>query len=585
MDLAAATILWFSAIALTAMLAIGGILSSKTGQSTDDLLFFYALPVALSLAVVLVLSAGLPQKFFLFIGTYSLAERTYRSWLKVLEKMPGPKWFWTLGVKGALADSIALQNRNEDAENVYKELGDLSQDAGPAAPLLAGASLENYADRLARQNRMLDYAEWKGKFRGANIARRVMSILWLILVVIVAQQVLAFITFHLPISASTLGYLGDYRNADALLRFSRQLDDIRGGANYEFISERLAQNSARWGNLDDARLDYDRLLAGYGWNDRDGLPQSWQNLLRQGDSRLKDISKGALSLYVRLKEAGKSLKLAEQLYVPEDPKIEASSAIRYADVLIGINQSRQAVDYLSRVSLLPQMKGDTPQTMLSLARGTAQMAAKNYDEAEKDFRRALALAEAKGTAEQPARLVGALIGLAEVLGKKGRSAEAGKLLARARSTISGAQSGSGSIAVAADLVEIGRIYKECRLYSEAQQSTEAALKMVEEKTLPSNPALASLRLSLGEIELERGNNEAALADFEMARKLIEKNDLPADHPAVVRSWLDFARVFELLSRPDAASYRKKATDLLTAKPHLKTAEIQSLLSAYFSINE
>lgn len=603
-DLAAATILWFSALVLAAMLAIGGILSSKTGQSNEDLLFFYAVPSALSFIVSLVLAAGLPQKFFLFIGTYSLAERTYRAWLTVLEKMPGPKWLWTLGVKGALADSIAFQMRNEDAENIYKEVGDLSQAAGPAAPLLAGASLENYADRLARQNRMLDYAEWKGKFRGANIARRLMSLLWLMLVVLVAQQVLGFVTFHLPISASTLGYLGQYRSADVLLRISRYLDDIRGGANYEFISERLAQNSARWGNLDQSKIIYDQLLAGYGWTDNEGLPQNWRNLLHQGDSRLRDISKGALSLYVRLREDKKARKLAEQLYLPEDPKVDASGAIRYADVLIGLNEPAQAVDYLSKVLPLPQMKGESQQTMLLLARGNAYTAAHNFTEAEKDLRKALSLAEANGS-EEPTRLVGALLGLSQVLVKEGglsqapvkngepsqapvkngEKTEAGKLLARASDTISGAKIGAGSLAAAGDLAEVGRIYKECKMYSEAKKSFEKSIEMVQDKTSGNNPALAVLYLNLGEIELDRGDNEAALAQFERAKKLIERNHLPVEHPAVVRSWIDFARVSELLARSDAPAYRKKAMDLLATEPHLKTAEIQSLLSAYFSINE
>ncbi len=53
-----------------------------------------------------------------------------------------------------------------------------------------------------RRGAYIDYADWKGVFRGATVSRRIIIVLWLTLTVLAGQMALGHSAQNIPIVAS-----------------------------------------------------------------------------------------------------------------------------------------------------------------------------------------------------------------------------------------------------------------------------------------------------------------------------------------------------------------------------------------------
>jgi len=528
---AAAVILCLASLLFFANFAVSGYFASKMGDNLNNLLLYSIYPALASALVFLVTLADLPRKLFMLIGYYSMLERMARFDIGWREHMRGPKWFWVIGAKGQLADALLLQGKTEEAEKVYYEVAELSKKSGLWASFLVGPSLENYAERLASTGRLLDYGEWKGRFRGATMSRRLIIVLWLTLAVLVGQMSLKYTTQNIPNVASSLSYLSRFELADSLLSAGLQcLQKFNPSAKVEenAFKIKMAQNNVRWGRLADAEQLYLEVL-----------PLS-EILAGKHDSEIRDemsvisLLQELAALKMRRGRPDEALQILEKLYkIYPSPSLLISLSDLYVEegrlkeVEEALQKALKSVPKISDADskLLIQMSVAIRMGRLRLVQGRAA-------DAQSEFDKAMATVK-----EQKGKLdtfkLPLLLGLMEAAHLEGDAKKEETLRTSAIEETMQTVKTSAPLDASVSCHLAAEAMARCKQYAFADQLLSDAMDLIEKATSATNPALAGYYVRRGEMALAQGRVDSAAHLCDKAVKLIGKRALSTEHPAVI----------------------------------------------------
>ncbi len=528
---ASAVILFAASLLFFINFAVGGYFASRMGADLNDLLFYSVYPAILS-AIVLVLTAvDLPGKLFLLVGYYSMLERMARFDLSWREKLPGPKWLLVMGPMGKLADALLLQGKTEEAEKTYYQVAEFSKKAGLWATFLVGPSLENYAERLASTGRLLDYADWKGRFRGATVSRRIIIVLWLTMTVLAGQMALKYTAQNVPTIASYLSYLGRYELADSLLlaglqclrKFNPQAKTEENG-----FKIKMAQNDVRWGRLSDAEQLYLEVLP---LNDI---------LAGKHDAQIRD-EMGALgmlqelaALKMRQGQPDAARKILDKLWKLYP---SASLLITLTDLYLEEGQLKEAEETIARANAAVAKIADPDNKDLirlsaTIRLGRLRMIEKNAASAQTEFNTGLTrVNEVKGKLE--AFRLPFLIGLMEAAHLEGDAKKEANCRTAVLEETLKLEKVKSPLEASVSCHQAAEAMARCQQYPYADQLLIDGMEMIEKATSPTNPAIASYYVRRGEIALAQGNVDAAAHLCQKAVNLINKKTLSSEHPAVL----------------------------------------------------
>lgn len=528
---ASAMILFAASLLFFINFAVGGYFASRMGADLNDLLFYSVYPAILS-AIVLVLTAvDLPGKLFLLVGYYSMLERMARFDLSWREKLSGPKWFLVMGPTGKLADALLLQGKTEEAEKNYYQVAEYSKKAGLWATFLVGPSLENYAERLASTGRLLDYADWKGRFRGATVSRRIIIVLWLAMTVLAGQMALKYTAQNVPTIASYLSYLGRYELADSLLsaglqclrKFNPQAKTEENG-----FKVKMAQNDVRWGRLSDAEQLYLEVLP---LNDI---------LAGKHDAELRD-EMGALgmlqelaALKMRQGQPDAARNILDKLW-----KLYPSPSllITLSDLYLEEGQLKEAEETIARANAAVAKIADPDNKNLirlsaTIRLGRLRMIERNATAAQAEFNTGLTrVNQVKGKLE--AFRLPFLVGLMEAAHMEGDAKKEANCRTAVLEETLKLEKGKSPLEASVSCHQAAEAMVRCGQYPYADQLLIDGMEMIEKATSPTNPAIASYYVRRGEIALEQGNVDAAAHLCQKAVNLINKKTLSSEHPAVL----------------------------------------------------
>ncbi|MCC7527720.1 MAG: tetratricopeptide repeat protein [Candidatus Melainabacteria bacterium] len=528
---ASAVILFAASLLFFINFSVGGYFASRMGADLNDLLFYSVYPAILS-AIVLVLTAvDLPGKLFLLVGYYSMLERMARFDLCSREKLPGPRWFIVMGPMGGLADALLLQGKTEEAEKTYYQVAEYSKKAGLWATFLVGPSLENYAERLAATGRLLDYADWKGRFRGATVSRRIIIVLWLTMTVLAGQMALKYTAQNVPTIASYLSYLGRYELADSLLSAGLQcLRKFNPEAKTEEngFKVKMAQNDVRWGRLSDAEQLYLEVLPL-----RDILAGKHDAQIRDEMGALGMLQELA-ALKMRQGQPDAARKILDKLWKLYP---SASLLITLTDLYLEEGQLKEAEETISRANaavakIVDPDNKDLIRLSATIRLGRLRMIEKNAAAAQAEFNTGLKrVNEAKGKLE--VFRLPFLLGLMEAAHLEGDAKkEANCRTAVLEETLKLAKAKS-PLEASVSCHQAAEAMARCGQYPYADQLLIDGMEMIEKATSPTNPAIASYYVRRGEIALAQGNVDAAAHLCQKAVNLINKKTLSSEHPAVL----------------------------------------------------
>lgn len=550
---AAAAILCGASFLFLVNFIASGYFASKMGEPLNNLLLYSIYPALLSALVLAVTALSLPRKLFVLIGYYSMLERMARFEIAWRENAHGPKWFWVMGAKGQLADALLMQGKTEEAEKVYYDVAELSKKAGLWASFLVGPSLENYAERLASTGRLLDYGEWKGRFRGATTSRRIIIVLWLAMTVLAGQMALKYTSQNIPNIASSLSYFSRFELADSLLSAGLKcMEEFNPNAKVDqnAFKLKMAQNNVRWGRLADAEelylqvLPLDEILAG------------------KHDAEIRDemsvigLLQELAALKVRRGRPDEALKIFEKLY-----KIYPSPSllISISDLYVEEGRLKDAEDTLAKAEKSVAKISDPDSKFLiqmsTLIRmGRLRLAQKNAADAEVQFNTALTkVNEQKGKLDSFKLPI--LLGLMEAayMASDAKKKELWRNSVLEETMLLEKKLPPLDASVSCHLA--AEAMARCEQYPIADQLLIDAMTFIEKATSPTNPALAGYLVRRGEIALAQGRVDSAAHLCDKAMKLINKRTLSTEHPAVLdASALAGKDALKLKMTDEAASF-------------------------------
>lgn len=530
---AAAVILCFASFVFLVNFIAGGYFASKMGDSLSNLLLYSIYPAILSALILVLTALDLPRKLFMLIGYYAMLERMARFDIALREKARGPEWFWVMGAKGQLADALLLQGKTDEAEKVYYDVAELSKKAGLWASFLVGPSLENYAERLANTGRLLDYGEWKGRFRGATMSRRFIILLWLTFTVLAGQMALKYTAQNIPNIASSLSYLSRYELADSLLSAGLQClqkFNPSGKVEQNAFKIKMAQNDVRWGRLADAEelylevLPLDEILAG------------------KHDAEIRDeMSAIALlqelaALKMRRGRPEDALRILDKLY-----KIYPSPSllISLSDLYVEEGRFKEAEDTLAKAEKsIPKISDADSKLLIQMSTlirtGRLRLLQKNAIAAQAQFNTAYSqVKEQKGKLD--AFKLPILLGLMEAAHLEGDAKKEDSLRTSALEETMLIEKNMPPLDASVSCHLAAEAMVRCGKYPFADQLLIDAMSLIENATSSTNPALAGYYVRRGEIALEQGNVDSAAHLCDKAIKLIDKRNLSSEHPAVLDS--------------------------------------------------
>lgn len=570
LELAATAILLVAAVVFFLNLLVGSYFASRAGQGGEDFLFFYIYPLIISAVIGLWMLLQLPSRLLLCIGFYAAAERLYRKELAFLDRLPGPKWLWTMGTMGKLADVLAIEGKDREADEFYARVGLLSKEAGLFSSLVVGSSLENYAERLARADKLIDYAEWKGKFRGATIARRILTALWVALTVVAAQLSFKYMQYELPILASNLSYLGRYELADSLLSAQEELLVDNPQANAKELSAlkvRMAENDIRWGRLAEAEDIYKKLLP-LGEIESGKLDAFFQSqpVALQGlrDYAFLELRRGKLVEAERLYR--KILALGDRI---TDRLALADCLFEAGKVDEARKEYQQAMDTCSKLNdreaAYPLMI--SAQTKLGrLALRTGDLAA-----AERHFADALTQAESnkKIAVDQ---LLTAVLDNMEVAFKKGDAVKGNEFKTRALELVGGTGP-INSLATASRLHQVAVSLKNAGRTDGLDELLTRISDSVSRLTDSANPALTSYLLDRAEVAIaEKKFAEAENLATRAVAELVDRG-LGSEYPSVLRGYVRLGESqFEQNKKDEANQNFQRALNIIQSRQNSRIPE-------------
>ncbi len=528
---AAAAILCAASFLFFADFALGGYFASKVGAEQNDVLIYAVYPALLSAFVLCVSAWSLPGKLFELIGYYSILERMARFELSWRRKLPGPKWQTVMGATGKLADALLWQGKTEEAEKTYYEVAEYSKSAGLWASFIVGPSLENYAERLASTGRLLDYADWKGRFRGATVSRRIVIVLWLAMCVLAGQQALRYTSQSVPTIASYLSYLGRYELADSLLSSGAQIlhkfaPNARAEENGFKI--KMAQNNVRWGRLADGEQYYLEVLPV-----KDILAGKHDAEIRDDVSAIGMLQELS-ALKMRRGRPDEARQILEKLYKLYP---SASLLISLADLYLEEGQIKEAEEQLDKAKQsLAKIPDPDNKNFVDLSTtlrfGRLRLMEKNGAAAETEFNSGLSkINEAKGKLES-FRLP-YLIGLMEAAHMQADAAKEENFRKDVLEETLKLQGSKTPLDASVSCHQAADAMERCGQFAIADQLLIDGMDKIQKATSAENPANASYFVKRGEIALAQGHVDSAAHLCQKAFKLIDRKALSSEHPAVL----------------------------------------------------
>lgn len=528
---AAAAILFAASLMFFVDFAVGGYFASKMGAEQNDLLLYAVCPAFLSAFVCIVSAWSLPGKLFELIGYYSILERMARFELSWRQKLPGPKWQTVMGPTGKLADALLWQGKTEEAEKTYYEVAEYSKTAGLWASFIVGPSLENYAERLASTGRLLDYADWKGRFRGATVSRRIIILLWLAMCVLAGQQALRYTSQSVPTIASYLSYLGRYELADSLLTSGEEIlhkfaPNARAESNGFKI--KMAQNNVRWGRLADGEQLYYAVMPV-----REILEGKHDAEIRDDVSAIGMMQELA-SLKMRRGRPDEARQILDKLYKLYP---SASLLISLSDLYLEEGQLKEAEEQLDKArKSLAKIPDEDNKNFISLSTtlrmGRMRLMQKNGGAAETEFNTGLmTINGAKGKVDS-FRLP-YLIGLMEAAHMQSDTKKEENYRKAVLEETLKLQSSKTPLDASVSCHQAAEAMERCGQFAIADQLIVDGMEKIEKATSATNPAMASYYVKRGELALAQGHLDAAAHLCQKAVKLINQKALSSEHPAVL----------------------------------------------------
>ncbi len=530
---ASAAILFAASLLFLANFTVGGFFASKMGEEFNNVLFYSIYPAILSALVLIITVLNLPEKLFLLVGYYSMLERMARFELSLKEKLPGPKWFWVMGPMGRLADALLLQSKTEEAEKTYYQVAEYSKSAGLWASFLVGPSLENYAERLASTGRLLDYGEWKGRFRGATTSRRIIIVLWLTMTVLAGQMALRYTAQNVPNIGSCLSYLGRYELADSVLSAGLKLlhkFNPKALTEENAFKLKMAQNDVRWGRLAEAEQRYlevlplDEILAGK----HDAEIRNELSVL----GLLQELA----ALKMRRGRPTEAKPILDKIY-----KLYPSPSllITLADYYIEEGEFKEAEETLDKAAqsvakIVDQDNKDLIQMSTLIRLGRLRLMEKNPSAAQTEFNKGLThVNEAKGKLD--ALKLPFLIGLMDAAHLEGDAQKEASFRTSVLEEVARLEKSDSALDASVVCHQAADALARCGQYSDADRLLLSAMAFVEKSTSAKNPAMAGYLVRRGEIALAQGKVDESTRLCHEAIQLINERTLSSEHPAVLDS--------------------------------------------------
>lgn len=548
---AAAVILFAASLLFFVNFAVGGFFASKMGAEQNDVLFYAIYPAILSAVVLLFSAWSLPGKLFELIGYFSILEKMARFELSWREKMSGPKWLTVMGPTGKLADALLWQGKTEEAEKTYYEVAEYSKAAGLWASFIVGPSLENYAERLAATGRLLDYADWKGRFRGATVSRRIIIVLWLAMCVLAGQQALRYTAQSVPTIASYLSYLGRYELADSVLSSGSEiLHKFAPNARTEEngFKIKMAQNNVRWGRLADAEVLYYQVMPV-----KDVLAGKHDAEIRDDVEAIGMLQELA-SLKMRRGRPEEARQILDKLYKLYP---SASLLISLADLYLEEGQLKQAEEQIDKAEKsIAKIPDEDNKNFIRLStqlrKGRLRLMEKNGAAAETEFNKGLLkVDETKGKLES-FRLP-CLIGLMEAAHMQSDVTKEENYRKAVLAETLKLQGSKTPLDASVSCHQSAEAMERCGQYGIADQLLTDGMNNILKATSANNPAIASYYVKRGEVALAQGHLDAAAHLCQKAVKLINEKALSSEHPAVLDANVLAGMTSLKLKMPDEAA--------------------------------
>lgn len=554
-EFAATAILLVASLIFFLNFAIGGYFAERAGQGGDEFLFFYVYPGIISFFVLAWALYHFPARLLLFSGLYSIAEKVYRSQLWLLERMPGPKWFWTMGTLGRLADVLSLSGKDKEADETYALVGECSREGGIFSSLIVGPSLENYADRLARADKMIDYAEWKGRFRGANMSRRILSVLWLALTVVAAQMSFKLTLYQVPMLASSISYLGRYELADSVLRAAKGWINKYGdgkGADAGAVNVRIAENDIRWGRMAEAERIYHELLPV-----EDFLKGKLDGVFSSQPTALQGMRELALLKMRRGKQA-QGEALSRKIFQISG---RVSDRIALADCLWESGKTREAKEEYEKSILAATGMTDKQAAAPLLISAEIKLARLLAGEGQLgDANRKLDEARTRAETLRPEptdQLLTLITEQMKVAFKQGER-ERGEDLRKRALSLAGKSTEIKSLAQAARLHQVADALIESNSTEGVDELLTAVSQAVKRFTDKRNPALSGYELDRARLAIKEKRYADAESLLSATAAALSGRGLGYEHPAVLKSYV-------LLGESQLGQHRFEEADANYAK--------------------
>lgn len=528
LSFAAASILLFASVLGFLNFSAAAYFAAKTGESPDTL-FLTSIAPAILCAIIAIFSLfDFPKKLFVLIGYYSGLERIARTEMVWRDKLPGAKWFWMIAPIGELADSLNFQKRYEEAEKYYFQVAEYSKISGLWASILVGASLENYADRLAKTGRLIDYAEWKGRFRGATTSRRILIVLWLSLTVLACQTALKFTGQNVQTIATSCSYLGRYELSDSILESGLDwLKRFNPGAKEDIASLRvkLAQNNVRWGRLAEAEKIYleifplDKILSAKLDSEISGEPGVLGLLEELGGLYLRkgntEKAEAIFKKVIQLRPLP-STRLALSDFYATDGRFDLCK--EQLDLAMKSVQNLTDIEEKNRLELA-----------IMVRYGRLQLCQHNGLAAETEFNKGLkAMATAKGRVED--FKITFLIGLMEAAHQQNDASKESNFRSDVMKEVEKAQKDLPPLRASAVCHQAADALERCGQIQYADQLLLAGTDLIEKATSSKNPALSAYYVQRGEMALLQNNPDNAARMAEKSMELINSRGMSAEHP-------------------------------------------------------
>lgn len=525
---AAVSILLFASVLGFLNFSLAAYFAARTGESPDNLFLTSIGPAILCAIVTLIALFDFPKKLFVLIGYYSGLERIARAEMAWRDKLPGAKWFWMIAPLGELADSLSLQKRYEEAEKYYFQVAEYSKISGFWASILVGPSLENYAERLAQTGRLMDYADWKGRFRGATTSRRILIVLWLSLTVLACQTALKFTGQNLQTIATSSSYLGRYELSDSILESGLDwLNKFNPGAKEDIASLRikLAQNNVRWGRLAEAEKIYleifplDKILHGEldsEISNEPGVLSLLEELgglyLRRGNTQKAEaIFKKVLQL-----RPLPSTRLVLSDFYATDGRFDLSK--EQLDLAMKSVQGLTDIEEKNRLELA-----------ISVRYGRLELCKQDGSLAETLFNKGLSsMSTAKGRVDD--FRITFLIGLMEAAHLQKDEKKETNFRSDVMKEVEKAQKDLPPLRASAICHQAADALERCGQIQYADQLLLAGTFLIEKATNSKNPALSAYYVKRGELALAQNNVDDAARLAEKSMDLINSRGMSAEHP-------------------------------------------------------